>query len=245
MPGVFINAVQRFLACFGVRIARIPTHIEPVMPFDVLELATAKLAAELGDNFYFVQIGANDGILNDFLRPLIQKYHLKGCLVEPMEDVYHLLQRNYAGQPGLEFRNILIGEVDGKSEIYRFKRDATVPQEFFHGLARQDGEYIRRRAKEVCLEEAVEIVSCEMQTFATFAAGLPVDRIDLLYVDTEGSDDKIVIAALEAGFHPFIINYEWSEMSLERRYALKRRLLDYGYRFIDVGADTVCLHTEN
>jgi len=58
------------------------------MPFNVFELALLKIIVDKGEQFYFVQIGANDGVIADSLNPLIRKYRLRGCLVEPMRDVF-------------------------------------------------------------------------------------------------------------------------------------------------------------
>ena len=56
-----------------------------------LELVVPQLAAA-GD-FYFVQIGANNGVRNDPLRSLILKYHLRGLLVEPLTDMFDELKK--------------------------------------------------------------------------------------------------------------------------------------------------------
>lgn len=237
--------LQKILAYFGLRIIRIQKYIEPIAPFEVLDMAIQLQLTKDRDTFYFIQIGANDGVMSDSLNPLIRKYALCGCLVEPMEDVFEDLKRNYSDQPQLDFRNVMIGDHDGIGEIYRFKRDAPVPAEFFHGLARQDPEYIRKRAKTTGLQGHIESIQCKMQTFESLMADLPAKRISMLYIDTEGSDDKIIDAAFRAGIFPPIINYEWTEMPLERRYALKMKLLDHGYRFIDIGADTVCLRIDD
>jgi FkbM family methyltransferase len=215
------------------------------MPFDVLELALLKVLSYEKQDFYFVQVGANDGVMNDSLKPLVRKYGLRGCLVEPIPDVFNMLKHNYRDQPQLDFRNVMIGERDGDAPTQPFKRDAPVPHEFFHGLARQDANYIRTRAKSKGLENYTETVHCRMVTFESLMADLPVRHVSMLYVDTGASDDKIVDAAFGADVFPPIINYEWTEMPLERRCALKMRLLEHGYRFIDVGADTVCLRVEN
>lgn len=238
------NILQKLLSLVGLRLVRVQSYIDPVAPFDALELAVQLHLLKDAEAFYFVQIGANDGVLADSLNPLIRKYGLRGCLVEPMNDVFAELVENYADQPQLDFRAVMIGKTDGIGEIYRFKRDAAVPADFFHGLARTDKNYIRQRAESVGLHESYESVECSMQTFRTFLATLPTSKISMLYIDTEGSDDQVIEAAFEAGVFPAIINYEWSEMSPERRYLLKMRLLDNGYRFIDIGADTVCLRSE-
>jgi len=236
--------LQNILARFGLRLVRVQPYVDPVAPFDALELAVQTRLLKEQNAFYFVQIGANDGVLADSLNPLIRKYGLRGCLVEPMRDVFSDLVKNYADQPQLDFRSVMIGNTDGVGKIYRFKRDAPVPAEFFHGLARTDSNYIQQRAESVGLHDSYESVECSMQTFRTFLTTLPTSNISMLYIDTEGSDDQVIEAAFEAGVFPAIINYEWSEMSAERRYLLKMRLLDNGYRFIDIGADTVCLRGE-
>jgi FkbM family methyltransferase len=214
------------------------------MPFDVLELALLKAISDEKQDFYFVQVGANDGLMHVSLNPLIRKYGLRGCLVEPMPAVFNMLKHNYRDQPQLEFRNVVIGERDGDSPIHRLKRDAPVAHEFLHGLARQDSDYSHKMAKSVGLENYTDIVHCRILTFESLLADLSTRHVSMLYVGTEGTDDKIVDAAFGADVFPPIINYGWTEMPLERRCNLKMRLLDYGYRFIDVGANTVCLRVE-
>lgn len=236
------NTIHDLLKRFGLRLSRI-TVSEPVAPFDLLDVVIqARLKTE-GSAFYLIQIGANDGILADSLNPLIRKYGLRGCLVEPMKDFYEDLIKNYSDQPQLEFRNSLISDSDGYGVIHRFKRDSPVPA-FFHGLARDDFEYIKKRAVSEGVENYIETVKVEKQSFSSLLKSLNAPSISLLYVDTEGSDDKIIYAAFSCGLYPPVIQYEWSEMPPARRHQLKMTLLDNGYRFIDVGADTICLRLE-
>lgn len=237
--------IQNFLSMFGARLTRIPQYTVPEAPFDVIDMAIRLKMLERGGDFYFLQIGANDGVMHDTLNPLIRQYGLRGCLVEPMEDVFNDLKRNYSDQPQLIFRNVMIGESDGVGNITRFKRDAPVPASFYHGLAREDADYITKRACAAGLDAHVETVECKVQTFGSLMASLSLSAISLLFIDTEGSDDKVIYSAFRAGVFPPIINYEWTEMPIERRYALKMKLLDHGYRFIDIGADTICLRIDN
>ena len=233
---------QNLLKQFGLRLSRI-TVPEPVAPFDVLDVVIQARLKKESQDFYFIQIGANDGVLADSLNPLIRKYGLRGCLVEPMKDFYKDLINNYSDQPQLDFRNSLISDSDGHGEIHRFKRDAPVPA-FFHGLSREDFEYIKKRAISLGLEDHIETVKVEKQSFSSLLKSLDVKSISLLYVDTEGSDDKVINSVFSCGLYPPVIQYEWSEMSLARRHQLKMSLLDNGYRFIDVAADTICLRLE-
>ena len=236
------KVAHNLLRKLGFRLTRI-TVCEPVAPFDILDIAVQAQLVKEGPDFYFLQIGANDKVLADSLNPLIKKHGLRGCLVEPMYDFYQDLMKNYSDQQQLDFRNCMISDSNGFGEIHRFKRDLPVPS-FFYGLAREDSEYIRRPAISEGVEDYIESIEVRQQTFSSLLDGLPTKNISLLYLDTEGSDDKIIYYAFSAGLYPSIIQYEWSEMSPERRYQLKMMLLDNGYRFIDVGADTICLRLE-
>jgi FkbM family methyltransferase len=233
---------QNLLKKFGFRLSRI-TVPDPVAPFDILDVVIQAQLRKEGAEFYFIQIGANDGVLADSLNPLIRRYSLQGCLVEPMKDFYEDLINNYSDQPQLAFKNSMISDSDGYGEIHRFKRDAPVP-DFFHGLAREDFEYIKKRAISEGLEDHIETVKVEKQTFSSLLKSLDANTVSLLYVDTEGSDDKIIYYAFSCGLYPPVIQYEWTEMPPARRHQLKMALLDNGYRFIDVGADTICLRLE-
>lgn len=243
MARIGVDTVQRALSFFGVRMARVPRCVEPNMPFDVFELALLKVIADKGEEFYFVQIVTKDGVMGNSLNPLICHYRLRGCLVEPMQDAFDTLKQKYGDQPQLDFRNVMIGDRDGVTEIHRLRRDAAVFHESFPGRERQDDESVQKQAKSEGL--ATETVRCRMQTFKSFFADLPVQHISMLYVGAEGIDDKIISSAFATGVFPPLINYEWTEMPVERRCDLKMKLLDHGYRFIDVGADTVCLRVED
>jgi len=63
----------------GYKIERLTD--EDINPLDVFELLIDRLHALKGEEFYFVQIGANDGKTDDPIREYIEKYHLKGLLV--------------------------------------------------------------------------------------------------------------------------------------------------------------------
>ena len=51
--------------------------------------------SRIPDDFFFVQIGANDGINHDPLHEYVTKYNLSGLVVEPQPDVFELLRKNY------------------------------------------------------------------------------------------------------------------------------------------------------
>jgi hypothetical protein len=50
----------------------------------------------LHDDFFFADLGANDGVCNDPIYPFVRKYGWKGLVVEPHPMAFAMLQRNYA-----------------------------------------------------------------------------------------------------------------------------------------------------
>jgi FkbM family methyltransferase len=210
-----------------------------VRPFSVLDYVVSECITQ-EPRFYFVQIGAHDGARNDPIYHLVLKYKLHGLLVEPLPDFFQELQKNYHHQPQLTFANCAISTRDGFMSIFRFKRNAPVPAEFFHGLARTDRVYIVKRAKQNGLECYVEEVKVPCLTFSTLINEHSITHVTLLQIDTEGHDYEVLKSVMASHIRPEFINYEWSEITARERYLCKQMLIDNGYKFIDVGADVLC-----
>jgi len=65
--------------------------------------------ARRGDALNFVQVGANDGVYSDPLRPYIISRGWRGVLIEPQTDVFERLRVNYAEcSDRLVFENVAI-----------------------------------------------------------------------------------------------------------------------------------------
>lgn len=67
------------------------------------------LAPYLRRGFFFVNIGANDGVAGDPIYPFVRPYGAHGLLVEPVPYVFEQLRRNYAGLPDMVFENLAVG----------------------------------------------------------------------------------------------------------------------------------------
>jgi len=237
--------LQKLLSRVGLRLVRARSFVDPIAPFDALELAVRAELSRAGESFYFMKVGANDGMLAGSLNLLIRKYGLRGCLVGPDHAALSALEDQLSDQPRLDFRAVGIGELGGKGPLRSPNAAGVgVGAGFFDPLPGVDREPVLAKAASSPAGQQENGPRGEVRSFTELMATLPADRISLLYVDTDGSDDQIIEAALEASVFPDIIHYGWTEMSAERRFLLKMRLLDNGYRFIDVGADTVCLREE-
>src|SRR3954463_14205307 len=116
VPQTLKSLVQRSAHRFGYRIDKVIERAV-VPPIDVLDLLVTRVAAETPD-FFFVQVGANDGVTDDPIRRYIQRYHWRGVLIEPLAKVFQQLCFNYREEPQLIFENAAIADADGTATFY-------------------------------------------------------------------------------------------------------------------------------
>ena len=87
-----------------------------------IENFLAKAVLE-NNNFFFVQIGANDGKRADDSYNFITRHHLKGIVVEPLKDMFERLSENYASEPQITKVNKAIHSTAKTMPLYRIKSD--------------------------------------------------------------------------------------------------------------------------
>lgn len=180
--------------------------------FSPLRFAVPSMLAD-SPAFFFIQVGANDGIRADHLRPLILKYHLRGLLVEPLADMFGELRENYAGEPQLAFANVAISTRNEVVSLFRFRADAPVP-DWAHGMATFNEAKIRGLARHWDVDRWVNEERVQGVTFDQLVGQHQIDAITLLQVDTEGFDLEVIRMALGSGKLPALINFEHVNLSL-------------------------------
>lgn len=68
-----------------------------------------------------------------------------------------------------------------------------------------------------------------------------ISKITLLQIDTEGYDFEILKMFLAAQALPDVVNFERVNLSFRDRQDSGLLLVEHGYRFIDVGIDTLAI----
>jgi len=218
---------KRVLQHFGFDLIR--TRSVANRPLDLLELAvTARLVAP--SPFFFVQIGANDGVRSDPLRGLVLQHQLSGLLIEPLPDYFEALRRNYEGQPGLIFEQMAVGVSDGTLELTRFKPDAPIHDEM-HGLASSDTGRMAEFARARGLSAHLETVTVPCARLSTLLKKHSIGDVDLLQIDVEGHEYAILRNVFEEGIFPGIIHYEFLHLSRADRIAAEKLLHNHGYAY--------------
>ncbi len=180
-------------------------------------------------DFFFVQIGANDGVTHDPLHELILRHRWRGVLVEPVQSYFSELQQCYRGHAQLRFERAAIASTDGARTIYRARDDAALPK-WCKGLASLHAEVVLKhrwlapRIADVLVSEPVPCLR-----LASLLARHDVQRIDLLAIDTEGHDFEIIQQIEFTRLRPRIILYEHKHLSRGERRDCRLLLRTQGY----------------
>jgi len=185
-------------------------------------------------DFFFVQIGANDGVFHDPIRQFVTRNHVAGLAVEPLKDFFQRLVENYRDYPRVKPVNVAVHASAKSLEIHRVDpARAAQLGEWTKGIAsfKESHHRINQVPDEVMIRETVQCV-----TLAELLDQHRVTRVDLLQVDTEGYDLEILKMVDFTRIKPAIIHFEHGlpaqTMTVEQFKECSNRLLDHGYRII-------------
>jgi FkbM family methyltransferase len=202
------------------------------------------------DDFFFVQIGANDGKTRDILYPYVTRHNLRGILVEPQVDIFERLKDNYKGIDSVTFANVAISNEDGRKSFYKVKDTFITEANFFEvtaiasfnkdvfdkTLTKRIGRIIENVSPN--LADYTDEIVVDTLTLKSFVRSYDVQKIDFLFLDCEGYDFEILKMFDFGRFSPKIINYESKFQSDEERRACEGLLESKGYTLFRHGNDT-------
>ena len=219
------HQVQKRLASRGYRIEKTRNVVSPLDAFDLLFSGLDPS----DPNFFFIQVGANDGVQDDPLRESILRFHWKGILLEPQPEAFAALKRNYASETQLIFENCALAPQDGEAE-------------FFRGSSSLLGSL---RKQVVANNSSVKVTSTTVQTIspATLLKKHDVPRLDLLLIDAEGYDLILleIFAPLLSRYPAKVIRFEVHNLSAADFARAQTLLHTHGYRLFLTGLDAVAL----
>ncbi|HEX4665501.1 MAG TPA: FkbM family methyltransferase [Chthoniobacterales bacterium] len=179
----------------------------------------------------FLQIGANDGLTGDPLYPLLQRpgTRWRGVLVEPVAHLFAQLSERHGHNPALRLEQAAIAESNGTTLIHRL---AVAPSDSLWldqipsldpGLLRQNAEQFGQMDAAIVREE----VSC--YTVATLLRHHMMNRLDLLVIDAEGMDWRILRQFDLRELEPQLILYEHQHLTAEARGEAHQFLVHFNY----------------
>jgi FkbM family methyltransferase len=214
-------------------------------------LAGPRLLSEFSRAYpeaFFIEVGSNDGEQHDHLRPFILASAWRGIMVEPVPYVFERLRRAYGANERIAFENSAIGERDGTLPFFHV-RDASAEErerlpDWYDGIGSFSRESLLGHADEIPdIEQRIVRAEVETLTFESLCRRHGVDEVDLLVIDTEGYDWRILSSIDLGSRHPRLIVYEHFHLSAADRSAAAEHLRAHGYETMEEGFDTFCLDT--
>jgi FkbM family methyltransferase len=182
--------------------------------------------ADARPDFFFVQVGAHDGGMDDPLRPWIEARGWRGLFVEPQPEQFARLRERHGASGRFLFENVAIDRTRGTRELFRVDgAEHHAPE--ISGLASLLPDRALATHAALGRMRSIPVVCVPLQDLVD-RHGLA--RIDLLQVDTEGHD-AAVLETLDLGrMRPALIHYEHRHLSGTEQAACARRLRRHGYR---------------
>jgi FkbM family methyltransferase len=161
-----------------------------------------------GSPFVLIQVGAHDGVSNDFLFDFLKQHKPSGIAIEPLRDVYERLVLNYAAFPGIAAVNKAVHAEQKKVTLYRVdpSRLGGLPA-WASGIGSLDPAHHKRSGtatEHIVSEEAG--ADHLMRIVETHPLPAPAD---LLQIDVEGYDLEVLKQVDFNLLRPKIIRMEY------------------------------------
>ncbi len=218
---------------FGIALAQsglVITRTVKSHSLDALMVRRLARTKQARTEFFFVQIGANDGFSHDPINAFISANRIAGIVVEPLPDVFETLCQTYRKHPQIKKLNVAIHEELDHVTLYRPDPsivDMSGIASFNKGRHELTSKRTGIQAKDII---AVEVPAISLSKLLDQEK---VGHLDLLQIDTEGYDMQILAGLDLTVCRPSIIRFEhgvYSGVPLrdELREALFR-LFDHGY----------------
>ena len=158
-------------------------------------------------DFFFINIGANDGVSNDPIYPFMQRYGWRGIAVEPVPYIFEELRKNYRQFPRVAVEHAAIAATP---RVLHFVPPEATPHDFVRQVGSLHPDYLEktihlmrayqfRGPVEDDLEQRIQRIEVPCLTFDALLEKHRVQRVDFLNIDAEQNDFEIL---LDDRLHP-------------------------------------------
>ncbi|HUR81432.1 MAG TPA: FkbM family methyltransferase [Thermoanaerobaculia bacterium] len=200
---------------------------------DLLELQWAR-----SRDFVVVVVGAFDGVENDPVSRFIRARECRGVLIEPQPAAFARLRENFARFPRIELLNAAIDETSGSRALYSVPPSEGFPP-WIEQIASFSPDHIRKHESQApglsarMIEQPIRTLS-----FDALLDELRLDHIDVLQIDAEGMDGKMLGWFPFERMRPGVLYYESTHLSQDEQRTVRARLERFGYKLFAADSPT-------
>lgn len=194
----------------------------------------------LSQNFFFIQIGANDGKRFDPIHHLIaaEKENIKGMAIEPINEYFEELKITYKDFAGIKCLRKAIHNTISEMPLYTVNPKIENIPEKFKGMASFD-KYNLTKDGLNDNEIVIEYVPCI--SLMKLIDSEKIIKVDLLQIDAEGYDLEIIKSIDFKILKPSIINFEhrwqYDLVTDTEMISVLKILISNGYKLFFNGND--------
>ncbi len=186
--------------------------------------------AQASRDVFFVQVGAHTARAGDQLSLYIERDGWRGVLVEPVPALFERLRARYENTPGLVFENVAVAEEDGERSFYQLDEAASEVYALADQLGSLDRAVLLSHEDQVPdIEDHLVRIEVPCVSFDTLLRRHAIGRIDVLSLDTEGYDGKLLRSFPWHRLRPRLVAYEHDHLEQPERDATEKLLRELGY----------------
>ena len=187
---------------------------------------------------YLIQIGANDGERFDVLNYYIKKHQTKSVLFEPIKENFEKLKKNYENCSFVSFDNCAISVNNEITHLYKVS-PKYIKNYNYHipGITSFDKKHLLKHGVKSHHIISENVTSINMENLISKHN---LKSFDLLFVDAEGYDGKIVIDFLTSTLIRPIIILEFIHIKNDVFKNLINNLEQKKYIFFSLDENLVC-----
>ena len=192
---------------------------------------------------FFIQIGSYDGILGDPLYGYVNRYQKsKGILIEPIKENFKKLKNNYRNRKNLFFEQVAISDSEGVQTFYSLDNNV-IANSYRNEWGKRLGSLsatsiLNRNWKTTDIENHIVKRNINCITFEILLKKYNIKKVDLIHIDTEGFDYKIIKTIPFNKIFPKVIIYEHKHLDESEPHCIKY-LKKLGYNLIIGKHDTL------
>jgi FkbM family methyltransferase len=185
------------------------------------------------EDFFFIQVGAHDGVSFDPINKFINKHNWSGILIEPLPHYFKLLKKTYKNSDNLIFEQVAASSSSADSmDFYYLEKNINSEKEledWVFGCASFDKEVAYQKNSVNPEQKFAKQCSVATTTVSNLVLKHNVSQIDLLQIDAEGHDFEVIKGVDYSKVCPKIIHYECNKLGAYRSACLDF-LSNNGYR---------------
>ena len=186
-----------------------------------------------------IQIGANDGSRFDELNIFIKKYKIKSILVEPINEYFEDLKKNYKNFENVYFENSAITVGTKEKEIFMVnKKNLNDYDEHIKGISSFDKNHLIKHGVKPnhILKKKINCIS-----ILNLLKKYNISDLDILFIDAEGYDGDILIDFFNSSNQEPILIFEYIHIENKIFEDLINILTKKNYSYFNINENLICL----